>query len=136
MGERDTLRIAMSEDAASIASRIAADLIPRHRVVHESVQEYNRAKADFCRSVEETARDLSDRLPGAQTRIEGTAALVRLHLEPGEIRIGIQGDFVDITLHGARKDIAAAVVCAVSRFLPIIQTPEGETGEYVDMYEL
>ncbi|UNZ18205.1 hypothetical protein [Streptomyces sp. 891-h] len=136
-GERDSVRAAMSEAPADIAARIAAaDLIPRHRDVHESVKEHNRAQAEMRRNVEETARDLSSRLPGARTRIDGTTAFVYMDLEPGEVCIGLDGETVSLVLNDAPRIIADAVVFAVSRFLPHAQTPEGERGEYVDGYAL
>ncbi|MDJ0380841.1 MULTISPECIES: hypothetical protein [Streptomyces] len=135
-GERDTVRVAMTEDPADIAARIAADLIPAHRDVHERVKEHNRAQAEMRRDVEEAARDLSERLPGARTRIDGTTAFVYMNLEPGEVRIGLDGDAVSLVLNDVPRTIADAVVFAVSRFLPSVQTSEDEYGEYVDGYAL
>jgi hypothetical protein len=135
-GERDTVRIAMTEDPADIAALIAADLIPRHRHVHERVTEHNRAQAETRQDVEQAARDLSARLPGARTRVDGTSAFVHINLEPGEVRIGLDGDAVSLVLNDVPRIIADAVVFAVSRFLPSVQTPEDECGEYVDGYAL
>ncbi|MGW0860530.1 hypothetical protein [Streptomyces sp. NPDC002690] len=127
-GERDTLRVVMSEDPAGIAARIAADLIPVHQDVHERVTDYNRAQAETRRGVEEAARDLSARLPGARTRIDGTTAFVYMNLEPGEVRIGLDGEMVSLALNDVPRIIADAVVFAVSRFLPSVQTPDDELG--------
>ncbi|MFF7166932.1 hypothetical protein ACFZBP_37065 [Streptomyces sp. NPDC008086] len=134
-GERDSVRVAAGEDPADIAALISDDLIPVHRDVHERVKEHNREQAETRRSVEEVARDLSARLPGARTRIDGTSAYVYINLEPGEVRIGLDGEAVNIALNDAPRIIADAVVFAVSRFLPHVQTPEGEHG-YVDGYIL
>lgn len=131
-GERDSVRVAMSEDPASIADQIATDLIPAHRDVHKRVTEHNRAQAEMRRGVEEAARDLSARLPGARTRVDGTSAFVYMDLEPGEVRIGLDADAVSLVLNDVPRLIADAVVFAVSRFLPSVQTPEDEYGEYVD----
>ncbi|MCZ4118134.1 hypothetical protein [Streptomyces sp. H39-S7] len=135
-GERDSIRITMSEDLANIAALIAADLIPAHRDVHERVKVHNREQAETRRDVEEAARELAARLPGARTRIDGTTAFVYMDLAPGEVRIGLDGDTVSLALNDAPRIIADAVVFAVSRFLPHVQTPEGERGEYVDGYAL
>ncbi|MFJ2819405.1 hypothetical protein [Streptomyces sp. NPDC087294] len=135
-GERDTVRVVMSEDPADIAARIAADLIPVHRDVHERVKGYNRAQAEMRRSVEEAARDLSDRLPGARTRVDGATAFVYMNLDPGEVRIGLDGNTVSLVLNDVPRIIADAVVFAVSRFLPGGQAPEDEYGEFIDGYLL
>ncbi len=126
----------MTEDPADIAARIAADLIPVHREVHERVKEHNRAQAEMRRDVEEAARDLSARLPGARTRVDGTSAFVYMNLEPGEVRIGLDGDAVSLVLNDVPRIIADAVVFAVSRFLPSVLTPEDEHGEHVDGHTL
>ncbi|MFC7928776.1 hypothetical protein [Streptomyces cinereoruber] len=135
-GERDSVRVGMSEDPAGIAALISGDLIPTHRDVHERVKEHNREQAETRRRVEESARELSARLPGSRTRIDGESAYVYMNLEPGEVRIGLEGDTVNVVLNDAPRIIADAVVFAVSRFLPHVQTPEGERGEYVDGYAL
>ncbi|MFE7469437.1 hypothetical protein ACFU6R_35780 [Streptomyces sp. NPDC057499] len=135
-GERDSVRVAMVEEPADIAARISADLIPTHHDVHELVTEHNRAQAETRRNVEEAARDLSARLPGARTRVDGASAFVYMNLEPGEVRIGLDGDAVSLVLNDVPRIIADAVVFAVSRFLPSVQTPEDEYGEYVDGYAL
>ncbi|MEU4199185.1 hypothetical protein AB0F64_04420 [Streptomyces sp. NPDC026294] len=131
-GERDSVRVAMSEDPASIADQIATYLIPAHHDVHKRVTEHNRAQAEMRRDVEEAARDLSARLPGARTRLDGTSAFVYMDLEPGEVRIGLDADAVSLVLNDVPRLIADAVVFAVSRFLPSVQTPEDEYGEYID----
>jgi hypothetical protein len=135
-GERDSVRVATSEGPAGIAALISSDLIPVHRDVHERVKEHNREQAETRRDVGELARDFSARLPGARTRVAGTSAYVYMNLEPGEVRIGLDGDAVNIALNDAPRIIADAVVFAVSRFLPHVQTPEGEHGEYADGYTL
>ncbi|WP_338684549.1 hypothetical protein QD712_29400 [Streptomyces acidiscabies] len=135
-GERDSVRVAMGESPERIAARITADLIPTHRDVHERVKQHNREQAEMRRDVEEAARDLSARLPGARTRVDGATAFVYMNLEPGEVRIGLDGDAVSLVLNDVPRIIADAVVFAVSRFLPSVQTPEGERGEYVDGYAL
>ncbi|MFD5553741.1 hypothetical protein ACFWIA_07865 [Streptomyces sp. NPDC127068] len=135
-GERDSVRVAMTEDPGSIANLISRDLIHVHRGVHERVKEHNRQQAEARRGIEELARDLAARLPGARARVDGTSAYVYMDLEPGEVRIGLDGDAVNIVLNDTPRIIADAVVFAVSRFLPHVQTPEGEHGEYVDVYAL
>ncbi|MBT2405609.1 MULTISPECIES: hypothetical protein, partial [unclassified Streptomyces] len=129
-GERDSVRVAMSEDPAGIAALISGDLIPLHRDVHERVKQHNREQAETRRDVEELARDISDRLPGARTRLDGTCAYIYMNLEPGEVRIGLDGGTVNVVLNDAPRIIADAVVFAVSRFLPHVQTPEDEHGEH------
>ncbi|NJQ04002.1 hypothetical protein [Streptomyces lonarensis] len=128
-GERDSIRVAMNTGVAEIAELIKSDLIPVHRDVHSRVKEHNRKQGEIRRNVEETARDLSSRLPGAQARIDGSNAYIYMNLEPGEVRIGLDGDTVNIALNDAPRVIADAVVYAVSRFLPHVQTPEEEYGE-------
>ncbi|MFF8432821.1 hypothetical protein [Streptomyces bacillaris] len=135
-GERDSVRVAMTEDPANIAARITDDLLPAHCDVHERVVEHNRAQAQTRRDVEEAARDLSARLPGARTRVDGTCASVHMNLEPGEVSIGLDGDAVSLVLNNVPRIIADAVVFAVSRFLPSVQTPEDEYGECIDGYAL
>ncbi|MFE3476556.1 hypothetical protein ACFXOI_34030 [Streptomyces bacillaris] len=136
-GERDSIRVAMDREPATIAALLAADdLIPAHRQVHERVIEHNRVQVEARRSVEAAARDLSARLPGARTRLDGTSAFVYMNLEPGEVRIGLNGDSVSLALTDVPQIIADAVVFAVSRFLPSIQTPENDLGERVDGFPL
>ncbi|MGW1123887.1 hypothetical protein [Streptomyces sp. NPDC002526] len=134
-GERDTLRVAMADDPADVAARIFADLIPNHRLVHDQVKAHNLAQEKMRRDVEKAARDLSARLPGARTRIDGTRAFVHMDLEPGEVQISLDGDTVSLVINDAPRIIADALVFAVSRFLPHVQTPDLECGEYVDGYE-
>ncbi|MGW4503689.1 hypothetical protein ACWENO_03525 [Streptomyces sp. NPDC004436] len=128
-GERDSVRVAMDEGPALIAVMISNRLIPAHRAVHQRVKDHNREQAALCRRTEEAARELAARLPGARTRIDGTSAYVSMSLEPGEVRIGLEGGAVNIVLQDAPLIIADAVVFAVSRFLPDIQTPEDERGQ-------
>ncbi|WP_030711073.1 hypothetical protein [Streptomyces sp. NRRL F-2580] len=120
----------MSEAPADIAALISGDLIPVHRDVHERVKQHNHERAEARRDVEELARDFSDRLPGARTRVDGTSAYIYMNLEPGEVRIGLDGGAVNVVLNDAPRIIADAVVFAVSRFLPHVQTPEGERDEH------
>lgn len=136
MGERDSIRFPLDESPAEIAARISRDLIPAHHDVHERVKEHNHAQAEVRREVEEIARNLSVQLPGARTRIDGASAYVYLALEEGEVRIGIEGDAVNIVLNNSPQIIADAVVFAVSRFLPRMQNAEAERGEAIDAYDL
>ncbi|MGW7292873.1 hypothetical protein ACWGIB_10860 [Streptomyces xiamenensis] len=133
-GERDSLRVAIGEAPAAIATMIGSELVPVHREVHERVKAYNHEQAEMRRKVEEHARDISGRLPGARTRVDGTTAFIYMNLEPGEVRIGLDGDAVNVVINDAPQIIADAVVFAVSRFLPDIQTPEGECGDCADEY--
>lgn len=135
-GERDSIRVPMDDNPAAIAAVITSDLIPAHRNVHQRVTQYNSDQAATRRDVEELARDFSDRLPGIRTRIDGTSAYLYMNLEPGEVRIGLDGDAVNIVLNDTPRLIADAIVFALSRFLPHVQTPEGEHGVYVDGYDL
>ncbi|WP_030460639.1 hypothetical protein [Kitasatospora sp. NRRL B-11411] len=135
-GERDSVRVAMDEDPARIAALISDRLIPAHRAVHQRVKDHNREQAAMRRQTEEAARELAARLPGARTRIDGTSAYVHMSLEPGEVRIGLEGGSVNIVLQDAPLIIADAVVFAVSRFLPDIQTPEDERGQHADEFDL
>ncbi|MEV3853031.1 hypothetical protein AB0J38_01750 [Streptomyces sp. NPDC050095] len=128
-GERDSVRIAMDEPASAIALLIG-ELIPQHRAVHDRVKQHNQEEAEMRRDVEELARDISGQLPGARTRVDGTSAFIHISLQPGDVRIGIDGHSVNVVLNDAPKIIADAVVFAVSRFLPHIQTPENEQGEH------
>lgn len=84
----------------------------------------------------EAAREIAARLPGARTRIDGTSAYVHMSLEPGEVRIGLEGGSVNIVLQDAPLIIADAVVFAVSRFLPDIQTPEDERGHRAEDFDV
>ncbi|MFE0580745.1 hypothetical protein [Streptomyces sp. NPDC058874] len=135
-GERDSVRVAMDEDPARIAALISDRIIPAHRTVHQRVKDHNREQAAMRRRTEEAARELAARLPGARTRIDGTSAYVHMSLEPGEVRIGLEGGSVNIVLQDAPLIIADAVVFAVSRFLPDIQTPEDERGQRADEFDL
>ncbi|MFF1906417.1 hypothetical protein [Kitasatospora sp. NPDC058218] len=135
-GERDSVRIAMDEDPARIAALLLDGLIPAHRTVHQRVKEYNSEQAAMRRSVEEAAREISARLPGARTRIDGTSAYIHMSLEPGEVRIGLEGGVVNVVLQDAPMIIADAVVFAVSRFLPDIQTPDDERGQHPEEFAL
>ena len=128
-GELDSIRVAMDEAAEAIATLITGEFIDAHRDVHRRVMEHNSQQAKTRREVEEHARDIAARLPGARTRIDGTSAYLYIDLEPGEVRIGIEGGAVNIVLNDAPQIIADAVVFAVSRFLPHIQTPEDERGQ-------
>lgn len=128
-GERDSVRIAMDADAVQIAALISDRLIPAHRIVHQRVKDFNRDQAAMRRRTEDAAREIAARLPGSRTRIDGTSAYVHMSLEPGEVRIGLDGGSVNIVLQDAPLIIADAVVFAVSRFLPDIQTPEEERGQ-------
>ncbi|MFD6468701.1 hypothetical protein [Streptomyces goshikiensis] len=135
-GERDSVRIATNEDPARIAALISDRLIPAHRTVYQRVKDHNREQAAMRRSTEEAAREIAARLPGARTRIDGTTAYIHMSLEPGEVRIGLDGGSVNIVLQDAPMIIADAVVFAVSRFLPDIQTPEDERGERAEEFDL
>ncbi len=135
-GERDSVRVAMDEDPARIAALISGRLIPTHRDVHERVKKHNAQQAKTRQAVEAHARDIAARLPGARTRIDGTSAYLYIDLEPGEVRIAIDGDAVNIVLNDAPQIIADAVVFAVSRFLPHIQTPEDERGQITDEFTI
>ncbi|MBD0689354.1 hypothetical protein [Streptomyces sp. CBMA123] len=135
-GERDSVRVSMDEDPARIAALISNHLIPTHRTVHQLVNDYNSEQAAMCRRTEEAAREIAARLPGARTRIDGTSAYIRMNLEPGDVRIGLEGGSVNIVLQDAPLIIADAVVFAVSRFLPDIQTPEDERGQQADEFDL
>ncbi|KOU84168.1 hypothetical protein ACIGZJ_36700 [Kitasatospora sp. NPDC052868] len=135
-GERDSVRVAMDEDPARIAALISDRLIPAHRTVHQRVKDHNREQGAMRRRTEEAARELAARLPGARTRIDGTNAYVHMNLEPGEVRIGLVEGSVNIVLQDAPLIIADAVVFAVSRFLPDIQTSEDERGQQADEFDL
>lgn len=135
-GELDSICVAMDETADAIAALISGDFIDTHRDVHRRVNEHNSQQAKTRRAVEEHARDIAAQLPGVRTRIDGTAAYLFIDLEPGEVRIGIEGDAVNIVLNDAPQIIADAVVFAVSRFLPHIQTPEDERGQLTGEYTL
>ncbi|MGV9269419.1 hypothetical protein ACWDRR_32675 [Kitasatospora sp. NPDC003701] len=135
-GERDSVRVAKGEDPARIAALISERLIPAHRTVHQRVKDHNREQAAMRRQTEDAAREIAARLPGARTRIDGTSAYIHLNLEPGEVRIGLESGAVNIVLQDAPLIIAEAVVFAVSRFLPHIQTPEDERGQNADEFDL
>ncbi|MDH6108000.1 hypothetical protein [Kitasatospora sp. MAP12-44] len=135
-GERDSVRAAMDQEAEVIAALISGDFIDTHRDTHGRVKEHNRQQAETRRDVEELARDMAARLPGARTRIDGTSAYLYINLEPGEVRIGIEGDTVNVILNDSPRIIADAVVFAVSRFLPDIQTPQDERGQHAEEFTL
>ncbi|GAA2242227.1 hypothetical protein GCM10010232_31620 [Streptomyces amakusaensis] len=133
-GELDSVRVATGEAAEAIAALISGEFIDAHRDVHRRVKEHNSQQARTRQHVEERARDIAARLPGTRTRIDGVSAYLCIDLEPGTVRIGIEGDAVNIVLNDAPQIIADAVVFAVSRFLPHIQTPKGECGHLADEF--
>ncbi|MFJ8628589.1 hypothetical protein ACIRD3_37900 [Kitasatospora sp. NPDC093550] len=135
-GERDSIRVATDEDPARIAALIRDHLIPAHRAVHQRVKDHNREQAAMRRQTEDAAREIAARLPGARTRIDGTNAYIHMSLKPGEVRIGLESGSVNIVLQDAPMIIADAVVFAVSRFLPHIQTPEDERDQHADEFDL
>ncbi|MFF3015873.1 hypothetical protein [Streptomyces sp. NPDC057939] len=128
-GETDSVRVAMDEAADSIAALISGEFIARHDEVHQRVRRHNSQQAKARQAVEEHARTVAALLPGARTRIEGTTAYLYIDLDPGTVRIGIDGETVNIVLNDAPPIIADAVVYAVSRFLPHNETPEEEFGQ-------
>ncbi|MFJ8385552.1 hypothetical protein ACIQ9Q_13770 [Streptomyces sp. NPDC094438] len=130
-GDRDSLKVIMADAPEAVAALIQERLMPGYRDAFDRVEEYNAEDAQAREQVEGMARDFSDRLPGARTSVDGTNAMVTLELEPGDIRIGIEGGKVDILLTDAPTIIADAVVFAISRFLPHVQTPADEHGHPV-----
>ncbi|GAA1270705.1 hypothetical protein GCM10009665_68780 [Kitasatospora nipponensis] len=135
-GETDSIRVATDEAADSIAALISGDFIARQQEVHQRVQEHNGQQAKARQAVEGHARTVAALLPGARTRIEGTTAYLHIDLDPGSVRIGIDSDTVNIVLSDAPPIIADAVVYAVSRFLPHIETPEEEFGHLDEEFDL
>ncbi|MER7043634.1 hypothetical protein [Streptomyces jumonjinensis] len=131
-GDRDSLRVPMTESPDVIAALVSERLIPRHREVWGEVFDHNQRLAQLCREVEALASGLSERLPGARTRVDGTTAFVHLELESGEFRIVIDGPEVNLFLTDVPDVIANAMVFAVSRFLPHVETLEGESGNSFD----